>query len=113
MYGVISAEWIRGSGLTLAAPSRPWVARLTGLDERFGFRRDFVRGVYDYTRANGKRGGRGIYIYYALPPGLYEVYRPISWKHHERFFICVDDQGDIIRVTREEVEACLKNECSA
>ena len=108
MYGVISAEWIRGAHW--ASRPHPWVAHLTGLHKRFGFSREFVKGVYDYTYAR-KSGGRGIYIYYSLMPGYYEIYRPVSWNERsdERFFCRVDQDGCIYKISREEVIECLKN----
>jgi len=109
MYGVISAELI--NGVAWASRPRPWVARLTALDDHWGFCREFVKGVQDYTYAR-RSGGRGIYVYYALAPGLCEVYRPISWKHEERFFCRVDGNGSLHRIEREEVIECLKNDCS-
>lgn len=106
MYGVISAELINGAAW--ASRPRPWVAHLTGLDEQFGFKREFIKGVYDYTHAR-KSGGRGIYVYWSLSPGLYEVYRPVSWKREERFFVRVDENGELCRLDRSEVMECLKN----
>lgn len=110
MYGVIRAEWIRG--VAWASRPRPWVARLTGLDDRWCFCREFVSGVYDYTYAR-RSGGRGIYLYFALAPGYYEVYRPISWRSDQRFFCHVTEDGDWHEVSREEVVACLTNATSA
>lgn len=107
MYGVIRAELIRGTAW--AARPRPWVARLRGLDPRWGFQREFVRGVFDYTYARGKYGGRGIYVYWSLAPGCYEVYRPISWRSEERFFIRVANDGEWHKIPREEVERCLSD----
>ena len=109
MYGVIYAELIRGAGINFSPRPRPWAAHLIGLDTRWGFQRVFVKGVYDYTHARGKRGGRGIYIYFALAPGLYEVYYPISWRHERRYFVSVDPRGDIHEIPREKVVECLKN----
>lgn len=110
MYGTISAEVIRSAAW--ASRPRPWVARLTGLDRQFGLVREFVKGVWDYTYARGKRGGRGIYIYWSLAPGLYEIFRPVSWRHEERFFFRVDDGGEIQTITHDEVLECLKNATS-
>lgn len=107
MYGVIKAEIIAGSGWAAPRP-RPWVARIVGPDPTWGLRREFMRGVYDYTLAR-KSGSRGIYVYWMLPPGMYEVYRPVSWKRDERFFIRVTDDGEWHKIGREEVEQCLND----
>lgn len=110
MYGVIRAKCIRGSAAWGSRP-KPWVAHLTGLDSHFGFAREFVRGVYDYTYAT-KSGLHGVYLYFAIPPGLYEVYWPISWKHEYRGFRRVDEFGNVHDIEREEVIECLKNVAS-
>ena len=81
---------------------RPWVARLTGLDARFGFRRDFLKGIRDYSFGK-EHHTRGVYLYFFLPPGLYETQRPISWKYNERQFIRVDNQGEIHEISKDEV----------
>lgn len=99
---------------------RPWVARILGPDEQYGLEREFVhRQATDYTRANSV-GSRGVYAYYALGPGLYEIQRPIrqrwlarrSFCHvqTERYFIQVE-ATTIRRVSREEAMEWLKNNC--
>lgn len=108
MYAVIHAELINGSGARFAPRPRPWVARLTALDDRWQFKREFIKGVYDYTYARST-GSRGIYLYFALAPGCYEVYRVISWKHEERYFCQVTKDGDMRRIDRQEVIECLKS----
>ena len=85
--------------------SKPWVARLIGLDEKFTFAREFVCGYTDYSRASGT-GARGIYKLYTLDDGLYEVNERISWKHVKRYFVRARD-GQIEQITREEVIECL------
>jgi hypothetical protein len=111
MYGVIGIRLIIGSVRWPSRP-RPWVARLGGLDDRFGFARTFIKGVYDYTYAT--RGtGKNTYLYFALPPGLYEVYWPTSWKHEYRGFRRVDECGNVHDMTEQEVLECLKNAASA
>lgn len=124
MYGVIKAEVFRpdyssdnlkylAMGLAMGAKkpeiyTRPWVARIEGLDRKFGYKRSFMRGAYDYTTTNNA-SSRGTYIYYAVPPGIYEVCRNVTWTRFERFFCRVDDNGNIHEISREEVEQCLKN----
>jgi len=111
MYGTIRAEVIRGGGGRWASRPRPWVACVTARDAVYGFAREFQRGAWDYTYANGKRGGRGIYIYWSLAPGLYEIYRPVSWnpRSDERFFFRVDEGGELHEITRQEAIDCLTN----
>lgn len=87
----------------------PWAARITGPDDRWGFKREFVHGIRDYTFGQ-EHHTRGVYLYFFLDPGLYEVYRPTSWKHEERYFIKVDDLGKLSRISREEITECLKSD---
>lgn len=84
---------------------RPWVACVTGLDERYGFAREFMHGVRDYTCATST-GSRGIYIYYALKPGIYEVNDRYSWNRSRRYF-CRVEGTDIIEIGRDEVLECM------
>ena len=79
---------------------QPWVAHLTGLTAT-NFRREFLRGMKDYTHAN-VTGSRGVTLTFWLQDGdCYEVFRRLSWSRHERYF-CQVDSGRIIRITREE-----------
>lgn len=85
--------------------SQPWVARLLGLSDEWGFKREFIHGQTDYSNASGT-GARGVYIYYPLDNGIYEVNRRTSWKNTKRYFIRVED-ATITEITREEVLQCL------
>jgi len=80
---------------------RPWVAQILGRDDQFGLQRQFLTPVYDYTRAT-TTGSRGIYLFYALRPGIYEINDRISWHRSRRYFARVDQE--IVEITREEVE---------
>lgn len=94
-----------------ATRSRPWVARIVGIDERFGLAREFVRGQKDYRDANSV-GSRGVYYYYLLEPGVYEVCSPESWQRTERYFVA-SHRGEIVRIERGEVEAWFRSAASA
>lgn len=106
MYGVLGIRLIVGSSRWPSRP-KPWVARISGADSQFGLKRDFIRPVYDYTYAS-KGTGKNTYVYFAMPPGIYEVYYPTSWKHDYRGFILVNEQGDLQDITREDVDTWLK-----
>ena len=110
MYGVIGIRLIVATGGTWSSRPRPWVARLTGLDSTYGFAREFLRPVYDYTHATRK--GKNTMVYYHMAPGVYELYYPVSWRHEERYFARVDEQGEIHRIERDEVIAWLPNATS-
>lgn len=89
--------------------SNCWVARLIGLDEKFGFAREFMRGQADWSQAK-MTGSRGIFMYYPLTPGIYEINERLSWKHTRRYFIRVDDDIIITEITREEAIRCLTSD---
>ena len=86
---------------------RPWVARMLGLDADFGFKRRFMQGRKDYSRANSV-GSRGVYMVYVLDPGLYEVYDFVSWKRDRRRYLWVDNQGRKEWITKEDVTEWLR-----
>lgn len=85
--------------------SKPWVARLTGLDDHYGFARQFVRAYGDYSKSSGT-GARGIWLHYALDDGIYEVNERMSWHHVRRYFVRVS-HATVTEIPRSEVLACL------
>lgn len=92
--------------------ARPWVARLIGYTQDdwqvFGqFTREFLRGQRDFSHTN-RSGSRGIFLYYALKSGLYEVNERTSWTNARRYYCVVGDDLSINEVTREEAMAWLE-----
>jgi hypothetical protein len=107
-YSRETFDWHAGKAYELGNKRLvPWVARLKGLDEHYGFVREFVRGQKDYTGATAS-GSRGIYFYYFLTPGFYEINERVTWKRAERYFARVLDETTLVRMTREEVVRCLR-----
>lgn len=105
----ISDMILPGSGALFRLPSnRPFVARLTGLDKRFGFQREFQRFKLDYSRANsiGSRGVFAVYLIDADPSDVFEIREQTSWRSVDRRF-CRFVNGDEVRINREEVIRCL------
>lgn len=90
----------------------PWVARLTGLDSQNRIQREFLRGQKDWSGANGS-GSRGIWLYYFLEPGLYEINERTSWHKSHRYFARVVDHQRIDEISREEVIRCLTKDILA
>ena len=86
--------------------SRSWVARIVGEDEQFGLKREFIRGQIDYSRANSV-GSRGVFIFYALKPGIYEVNARESWNKVRRYFIRVENT-QYVEIEEEEVQQWLQ-----
>lgn len=121
MYGVIEAEVFKvencAGGMYISAyalgaiflgerpasSKRPWCARINGLDDKWGYKREFMRGTYDYTRTNNA-GSRGTRIFYHLPPGVYEICRDVTWQRYERFFFRVEASGDWDEISKEKVD---------
>lgn len=88
---------------------RPWVAKLTGLDDTYGFDREFVEAKVDYIDANAK-GTRGVKLWYLLGQGApYEVCEWVSKNRSKRYFVKIDDGGSLVECTRQEVETWLKS----
>lgn len=83
-----------------------WVAEIVGTHPLYHYDRRFLCGRTDYTRTRSI--GRGTYKQYLLrSDAIYEVYAPISWKHHDRYFCRVMDDGTIVRLTQTEVDTWL------
>lgn len=105
MYGVIKATPILASGNRSSRPM-PYVASVTGLHSKYGLSRKFLKALYDYSHA--AKSGKGVVMYWFIPPGLYEVFYPTSWKHERRYFVEVLESGDVIEISKEKVIECLK-----
>lgn len=86
-------------------PERPWVALINGLCPKYEFHRGFLRGAVDYREAD-KRGSRGVYLYFALPPGLYEVYERLDHHRSRRYFVQVANLA-VTEVSKKEVLTCM------
>lgn len=103
----------RVSGLAAAslfAPGRdasPWVARLRGIRSSGKFRREFLRGKKDYSGANSI-GSRGVFLNFALPPGVYQVHQKIAWSNSRTYFALSQD-GTVCEITQEEAAAWLES----
>jgi hypothetical protein len=90
----------------LSPNRRPWVARITGKDSRFGLRREFMVGRMDSRDANAV-GSRGIFRVYELDEGsMYEVRELTGWTSERRYFVRAD-LGKAIEIDRGEVERAL------
>lgn len=105
MIAILELEVFQGNparGLVLQGTA-PWVALITGLNSKGYFVRQFERGDTDYSRANSV-GSRGVFRYYHLKSGrIYEVAERFNWRRQEQYFCRVNHEGDIVRLTRQQV----------
>ncbi len=102
-------EVIPGLGAKMIGflPPRSWVAEVVGFDDKYGFRRRFLRPNVDYSHANAQ-GSRGVFAYYNLGSGIYDVKAAISWRKSDRYYCRVEDDVLVTLSTGEVVE-WLKN----
>lgn len=83
--------------------SKPWVAEITGKDEKYKFKRTFLNGQKDYSEANSK-GSRGVYLYFHLGgEKIYEIFEHLSWKKNDRYFIKTGSEEGYQCLTEKEV----------
>ena len=116
MKGVLSLE-VKGDELGAVfhgmekiqkAQRTYWVAEITGFDPKYRFKREFVKPKIDYTNASGS-GKSGVVKHYIMDSAnVYDV----SWRKSRgkayRFYAKVDNDGEIIEVSEDEVIAVLK-----
>lgn len=85
--------------------TRTWVAEIVGITLQAGavqYQRRFLSPQKDYSRTNST-GSRGIYLYFYLESGIYEVHARESWHRARRYFIRV--QANVItEISAEEVQ---------
>lgn len=81
----------------------PWVARL-----RRNAQREFINGQRDYMRADGL-GNRGVFVYFYLLPGIYEVNKPVALGKGRRYYARVGI-SEMVEISREEALACLASD---
>lgn len=102
----------QGLGGAVVGPSRPrkpWVAEILGSDSIYRLKRRFVPANWSRKYANGAHS-RGVVLWFVLKPNTYyEVKSPTSWRSHDRYFCRVNDDGEILKISREEVVEWARN----
>lgn len=77
-----------------------WVAEILGPGSRYRYERKFLKFHKSFTRANSI-GSKGVFAEYTLESGhIYEVRNSRDTGH----FCTVDENGDIITLSRETVD---------
>ncbi len=85
----------------------PWVAKVTGRDEKYGFHREFLAAKWLRRDANSTQS-RGVMLEFDLQEGqLYQVHSFVSWRREDRYF-CVVNAESIRRISENEVMEWLK-----
>lgn len=79
-----------------------WVARLCCHSGQI--QREFVSGVRDYERAD-RLGERGIFQYFYLDDGLYEVNEPIGLGKARRYYARISGVS-LCEISEQEVKQC-------
>lgn len=87
---------------------QPWVARITGIDAQGRIERQFLKAQKDYSQANST-GSRGVWFYYALTSGCYEVQARETWARSRRYYLQVIDASTAHEISQEGVVQCLAN----
>ena len=84
------------------SPRSSWAAEISGPDEMYRLKRNFLRPKLDYSRANGK-GSRGVFAEYILESGkIYEVLSRETWQRSRRYFCTVTQDGDIVEIPEDD-----------
>lgn len=85
---------------------RPWLAKIVAVCDVYGFEREFLKPVPDYSHGQHHHT-RGVYWYWFVDDGVYQLDKPISWKHRERVFLRACG-GEVAEITKDEVMECLQ-----
>lgn len=112
MYSKIIDQVADGLGGKVTGNTRlrqPWVAEIAGIDSKFGFKREFLKGNWQRKRSNGT-GSRGVEIWFTLELGkLYEIKSFKSWRSIDRYFCIITNDGNVNRITEIEAMEWLKD----
>jgi hypothetical protein len=86
-----------------------WVAEITGFDDKYKFSRKFLPVKKDYCRAN-KIASEGVFAEYILESlHIYDVKQSITKYRSDRYFCTVTNDGDIKKLSEQEVINWLNN----
>jgi len=87
--------------------SKPWIAKITGRDAKYGLARDFLAAAIDYSHANRPRT-RGVMYTWQLNDGIYEIKGGSSWgSAGERQFVRIEGE-QVSKIEITDVLAALQ-----
>lgn len=111
VYRAVSNRYLPGLWDEMIGPkieNKVWVAEITGVDPKYKYSRTFLKSKVDYSKSNSK-GTRGVMHWFIMETGkIYEVEAPISWSRKERYFCKISEDGDIVKIDKEEVAKWVK-----
>lgn len=85
--------------------TQPWLAKITGPCERYGYQRTFLRARTDYSQSNSV-GSRGIWLWWTLDADrLYQARYRTSWalSSWREMFLTVTGEGEVVELSAEEM----------
>lgn len=86
----------------LDRPAMPWVAEVTGLSERYGLAREFLRPRYDYREAN-RTAARGVRAWWTLEEGrVYQARYRVTRDKWVTRWLTVTPAGEIAQITGDQ-----------
>lgn len=98
----------RDRGVEISKCRKPWVAEITGTDDKFGFQRQFLRGNVQRKRSSST-GNRGSELWFTIESNhIYQVQYFASWRDKRRYFVTVTDDGEIVKVEEKWVRNRLE-----
>lgn len=102
IYKLYGAEEMFDTLIGVPPPSS-WVAEILGPDEKYQFKRNFLRRKINYRHSNSK-GSRNVFAEFIIESGhYYEVKAQVSWGRANRYFCTLSESGEIIELTEEEI----------
>lgn len=101
LYSVYEGKWYRGA--TYGSRPRPWVARIVDLHPKYKFAREFIKPITD-TGFRAINTCPILCLYFAMPPGVYEISQPIPRTRFgkERAYVLAFN-GDLKDISESEV----------
>ena len=106
LSGQIKLDVSRSSHrMALLSKKAPWCAQIVGVRVDGTLKRVFVQGLKSYEFSSGT-GNRGVYYWFILQDGFYEVHEHISWGKSDRYFCRVLD-GVLVKVDKKDLMICL------
>jgi len=86
---------------------KPWLARITGYDPKYGYQREFARAAKDWRTASGRGGHRMDFCWTLALNEVYEAWWPDGSRRSRRAFLRATPEGDVTEISEEEVTGWL------